>query len=91
MDALGVQDGKENCPYRSRNDGVTHACGHDGHVAMLLGAAKYLSQQREELAGTIKFIFQPAEEEPGGAEPMIAAGVLSNPEVEAMLALAPVQ
>ena len=87
MDALRVQDGKENCPYRSRNDGVTHACGHDGHVAMLLGAAKYLSQQREELAGTIKFIFQPAEEEPGGAEPMIAAGVLSNPEVEAMLAL----
>lgn len=84
MDALPIQDAKEGCPYRSQVDGVMHACGHDGHVAMLLGAAKYLSQMREDLPGTVKFFFQPAEEGPGGARPMIEQGVLKNPDVEAV-------
>ncbi len=81
MDALPVQ---EECDvsYRSRADGVMHACGHDGHVAMLMGAAKVLSLQRENLRGNIKFVFEPNEEDHGSLV-MIKEGVLENPPVDA--------
>ncbi|TVQ07310.1 MAG: amidohydrolase [Leptolyngbya sp. DLM2.Bin27] len=86
MDALPIQE--ENAvPYCSQHDGVMHACGHDGHVAIALGTAHYLSTHRDSFAGTVKIIFQPAEEGPGGAKPMIEAGVLTNPEVDAMIGL----
>jgi amidohydrolase len=63
-----------------------HACGHDGHVTIALGTAYYLSQHRD-FAGTVKIIFQPAEEGPGGAKPMIEAGILKNPDVNAIIGL----
>lgn len=78
MDALPIQDEKA-CDYASTVPGIMHACGHDGHVAALLGAAKWLSERREELSGSVRFIFQPAEElSPGGAAPMIEDGVLDG-------------
>ncbi|WP_379133444.1 amidohydrolase [Paenibacillus sp. sgz500958] len=78
MDALPIQE-ESNCDYASLNEGVMHACGHDGHTAILLGAAAYYSGRREELAGEIRFLFQPAEEVcPGGALGMISEGVLSG-------------
>ncbi|MBC8078999.1 MAG: amidohydrolase [Gorillibacterium sp.] len=78
IDALPIQDEKV-CDYSSTVPGVMHACGHDGHTAALLGAAKLLSEIKNKIAGTIKFIFQPAEEvTPGGAKPMIEAGVLAG-------------
>lgn len=86
MDALPIQE-QNQVPYRSRHDGVMHACGHDGHVTIALGTAYYLSQHRDQFAGTVKILFQPAEEGPGGAKPMIEAGVLKNPDVEAMIGL----
>jgi amidohydrolase len=86
MDALPIQE-ENQVPYRSCHDGVMHACGHDGHVAIALGTAFYLNQHRDSFAGTVKFIFQPAEEGPGGAKPMIEAGVLKNPDVDAMIGL----
>jgi amidohydrolase len=86
MDALPIQEENE-VPYRSQHDGVMHACGHDGHTAIALGTAYYLSQHREHFAGTVKIIFQPAEEGPGGAKPMIEEGVLKNPDVDAIIGL----
>lgn len=86
MDALPIQE-QNAVPYRSQIPGVMHACGHDGHTAILLGVAHYLAHHREHLRGTVKLIFQPAEEGPGGAKPMIAAGVLEHPRVEAMFGL----
>lgn len=86
MDALPIQEENE-VPYRSQHDGIMHACGHDGHTAIALTTAYYLSQHRDDFAGTVKIIFQPAEEGPGGAQPMIAAGVLKNPDVEAIVGL----
>jgi amidohydrolase len=86
MDALPVQE-ENQVPYRSQHDGKMHACGHDGHTAIALGTAYYLSQHPETFAGTVKFIFQPAEEGPGGAKPMIEAGVLKNPNVDAIIGL----
>lgn len=86
MDALPVQELNE-VPYCSQHDGVMHACGHDGHTAIALGTASYLQQHRQDFAGTVKIIFQPAEEGPGGAKPMIAAGVLQNPDVDAIIGL----
>ncbi|MGD1850849.1 MAG: M20 family metallopeptidase [Cyanophyceae cyanobacterium] len=84
MDALPVREQNEVW-YRSRHEGKLHACGHDGHVAIALGTAKYLSEHRDTFAGTVKIIFQPAEEGPGGAEPMIQAGALKTPDVDAII------
>jgi amidohydrolase len=75
MDALPVTE-RTGLPYTSRVDGAMHACGHDLHTAMLAGAAQLLSARRAELAGNVIFMFQPAEETAGGAELMIAEGVL---------------
>ncbi|HEY9610669.1 M20 family metallopeptidase [Allocoleopsis sp.] len=86
MDALPIQEENE-VPYRSQHDGIMHACGHDGHTAIALGTAYYLAHHREDFAGTVKIIFQPAEEGPGGAKPMIEEGVLKNPDVEAIMGL----
>jgi len=86
MDALPIQELNE-VPYCSQHDGVMHACGHDGHTAIGLGTAYYLQQNRDTFGGTVKIIFQPAEEGPGGAKPMIEAGVLKNPDVDAIIGL----
>jgi len=86
IDALPIQEQNE-VSYRSQHDGVMHACGHDGHTAIALGTAYYLSQHKGDFAGTVKIIFQPAEESPGGAKPMIEAGVLKNPDVDAIIGL----
>ncbi|MEB3338344.1 MAG: M20 family metallopeptidase [Leptolyngbyaceae bacterium] len=86
MDALPIQE-ENTVSYRSLHEGKMHACGHDGHVAIALGTAYYLAQHRQNLAGTVKIIFQPAEEGPGGAKPMIEAGVLQNPTVDAIIGL----
>ena len=85
MDALPIQEENE-VPYKSQHDGLMHACGHDGHITIALGTARYLSQHRD-FAGTVKIIFQPAEEGPGGAQPMVEAGVLKNPDVDAIVGL----
>ncbi len=77
MDALPIQDTLET-PYRSQVLGVKHACGHDAHVAIALGAAKALSELRESLVGTVSFIFQPAEESLDGAQAMLADGVIES-------------
>ena len=77
MDALPIQE-TSDVPYKSVNKGVMHACGHDGHIAMLLGAASVLNQIRDKLNGTVKLIFQPAEEGPAGAMHMINEGVLEG-------------
>ncbi|MBJ7901571.1 MAG: amidohydrolase [Cyanobacteria bacterium RI_101] len=86
MDALPVTELNE-VEYRSQIPGAMHACGHDGHAAIALGTAHYLSEHPETWRGQVKFIFQPAEESPGGAKPMIEAGVLANPPVEAIVGL----
>jgi len=86
MDALPIQEAND-VPYKSQHDGVMHACGHDGHVAIALMTAYYLSQHQNDFAGMVKIIFQPAEEGPGGAKPMIEAGVLKNPDVDAIIGL----
>ncbi len=86
MDALPIHEANM-VDYRSQIDGVMHACGHDGHTAIALGTAYYLSQHRHSFRGAVKIIFQPAEEGPGGAKPMIEAGVLHNPEVSAIVGL----
>ncbi len=99
MDALPVTE-RVNVPFASKatgiyNDeevGVMHACGHDTHVAILMGVAEVLASIRDNLPGTVKFIFQPAEEgvpigEEGGAELMVKEGILENPDVEAAFAL----
>ncbi len=88
MDALPVLE-ENNVEYKSKNNGVMHACGHDAHVAMLLCAAYVLSKHRNELKGNIKFLFQPAEEDggEGGALPMIEAGALENPHVDHVFGL----
>ncbi|MBD1837414.1 amidohydrolase [Coleofasciculus sp. FACHB-64] len=86
MDALPIQE-ENDVPYRSQHDGVMHACGHDGHTAIALSTAYYLSEHRDDFAGTVKIIFQPAEEGPGGAKPMIEAGVLQNPQVDGIIGL----
>lgn len=87
MDALPILEANDTS-YRSKNEGVMHACGHDVHSSCLLGAAKILHELKDEFEGTIKLIFQPGEEKhPGGASLMIAAGVLENPKPLAIFAL----
>ena len=77
MDALPIQE-TSDISYKSKNVGIMHACGHDGHTAMLLGTAEALSKQAEKLNGTVKFFFQPAEEGQGGARYMIEDGALEG-------------
>jgi amidohydrolase len=78
MDALPIEE-ENDFPFKSKVPGVMHACGHDGHTAMLLAAAKILSGLREEIAGEVRFLFQHAEEDaPGGAEEMVEAGVMDG-------------
>jgi amidohydrolase len=87
MDGLPIEEAS-GAPYASQNHGVMHACGHDGHTAILLTVAKVLAQRRQQFSGTVKFAFQPAEElPPGGAKGMIEAGVLENPGVDAAFGL----
>lgn len=86
MDALPIQE-ETGAEYASQNPGVMHACGHDGHMAVGLTVAKLLAARRDSLRGTLKFVFQPAEEGLGGAERMVEAGVLENPQVDRTLAL----
>jgi len=86
MDALPIVE-ETGAPYASQNPGVMHACGHDGHTAVLLTVARLLHAHKDELAGTVKLIFQPAEEGMGGAEKMIEAGILENPRPDVTLAL----
>ena len=83
LDALPIEDNKD-VPYASKVPGKMHACGHDVHTTMLLGAARLLSKERQSFAGTVKLLFQPAEETVGGARLMIEAGALENPRVEAI-------
>jgi len=79
IDALPILE-ENNVPYKSRKEGVMHACGHDVHTASLLGVAKILNQLRDQFRGTVKFIFQPGEEKsPGGASILIKEGILENP------------
>ncbi|AOY78217.1 peptidase M20 [Clostridium formicaceticum] len=86
MDALPIEDKKE-IAYKSKMLGKMHACGHDAHMSILLGAAKILKEMEEEITGTVKLFFQPAEETVGGAKPMIEAGVMENPKVSAIFGL----
>jgi len=87
MDALPIRE--ENAvPYKSQNDGVMHACGHDAHTSILLGASKILNELKDEWEGTVKLIFQPGEEKnPGGASLLIKEGVLHNPQPQAIFGL----
>lgn len=86
IDALPITE-ETGYAYASQNKGVMHACGHDGHAAMLLGVAKVLLQRKEQIKGSIKFIFQHAEEMgPGGAIGLVKAGVMENPHVDMILA-----
>jgi amidohydrolase len=85
MDALPITEAND-VPYKSQNVGIMHACGHDVHTSSLLGVAKILTSLKSEFAGTIKLIFQPAEEKlPGGASIMIKEGVLENPKPQAVI------
>lgn len=86
IDALPIQE-ENNLPYKSRNAGVMHACGHDAHIAMCLGATMILKRLQGEIKGQVKFIFQPAEERLDGAARMIRAGALERPKVDAIFAL----
>ena len=85
IDALPITEASA-VPYRSQNAGAMHACGHDGHTAVAVTVASLLARHREWLRGNVKFIFQPAEERIGGAKPMIVAGVLRAPAVDAVVA-----
>jgi len=85
MDGLAIKE-ETGLSFASTN-GNMHACGHDAHTAMLLGAAKILNENKASLKGNIKLIFQPAEEGPGGAKPMIEDGALENPKVDAVIGL----
>ena len=85
MDALPIKEANE-VPYKSQKEGIMHACGHDVHTSSLLGTARILQQIKADFGGTVKLIFQPAEEKlPGGASLMIKEGVLENPKPSAVI------
>lgn len=84
MDALPIKE-QTGLPFASEVEGLSHACGHDGHMAMCLGVAEVLSKYRDKINGTIKLLFEPGEEYPGGAKLMIEDGALDNPKVDAMI------
>lgn len=86
MDALPMNE-ESGLAFASKNPGCAHTCGHDMHTAMLLGAAKLLKEQEDELQGTVKLMFQPAEEQIAGARKMIESGVLEDPKVDAAIAM----
>jgi len=86
MDALPVEE-KNDLEFKSKSKGVMHACGHDGHTAILIGTAMVLKELAADFDGNLKFLFQPGEETSGGAEGMIKAGVLENPQVDAAMGL----
>ena len=86
MDALPLEE-PEGLPFRSEHPGMMHACGHDAHMTMVLGAAKVLMGMRDRLPGTVKLLFQPAEETDGGAELMVQRGVMENPHVDRVYGL----
>ena len=81
MDALPIKE-ETGLSFSSTHEGTMHACGHDGHMAMVLGAALVTGKLKDKLKGNVKFLFQPAEEGPGGAKPMIEEGVMENPHVD---------
>jgi amidohydrolase len=85
MDALPLKE-DTGLDFASEHEGAMHACGHDAHMTMVLGAATVFNKIKNELSGNIKFLFQPAEEGPGGAKPMVAAGVMENPKVDYSIA-----
>lgn len=85
LDALPVHE-TADVPFKSTIDGRMHACGHDGHTSMMMVAAKVLAKHREELAGTVKFVFQPNEED-AGADIIIEEGVMENPKVDAAVGM----
>jgi amidohydrolase len=86
LDALPIEE-QTGLPYASKNLGRMHACGHDGHMACLLGAAMVLAERADDLPGKVKFIFQPAEETEGGAQVMCEQGALEEPHVDCLFAL----
>lgn len=87
MDALPIHE-ENDVDYASKTDGVMHACGHDGHTAILMGLARLLSDRKDQFSGTVKLCFQPAEElPPGGAQAMIKDGVMKDPPIEAVFGL----
>ena len=86
IDALPLSE-VSDAPYRSQNESVMHACGHDAHAAILLGCAKFFKQHEKEFSGTVKFLFQPAEETVGGAKRMIEEGCLDDPAVDYVIGL----
>lgn len=86
MDALPVPE-KSSLPFASKTENVMHACGHDAHMAIALGIAEVLAEKRDALAGSVRFVFQPAEEAAGGAQACITDGVLESPSVDVALGL----
>lgn len=86
MDALPIQE-ETGLDFSSIHSGCMHACGHDAHTAMLLGAAKILNENKNKFSGKVKLLFQPGEEYPGGAKPMIDEGAMDNPKVDAIIGL----
>lgn len=86
IDALPIVE-KTDTPYKSKKEGVMHACGHDIHTAILLGTAMVLQKIKEDLPGCVRLIFQPSEETVGGAKQMIAAGALENPQIDSVIGL----
>lgn len=86
IDGLPIQD-KKQCNYKSKVEGKMHACGHDAHITILLGAAKLLNKHKDSLKGNVKLLFEPAEETVGGSRFMIEEGVLENPSVDKIIGL----
>ncbi|OOM73894.1 putative hydrolase YxeP [Clostridium puniceum] len=86
IDALPIQDMK-TCEFKSKINGRMHACGHDAHTTILMGTGKLLNKHKDKFSGTVKLLFEPAEETTGGATPMIKEGVLENPKADCILGL----